>query len=172
MKPPAGAASLALPCPGQARGTDGPLVRDLTLRPLADSDLPSIAAMWERWHPPATRMARFHAPVRDIPASYLKAALADPAASVLAAHERTGVVVAVASLIRSASDSTAELGVLVQDAWQRRWLGHRLVAHLITAASARGITVVTAAVLTQNATVADLLRQVRGESPWPSTARP
>jgi L-amino acid N-acyltransferase YncA len=137
-------------------------VPDLSLRPLAGSDLPSIAAMWERCTP-ATRMSRFHAPVRDIPASYLKAALADPAASVVAAPERTGVVVAVASLIRSASDSTAELGVLVQDAWQRRGIGHRLVGHLITAAPARGIAVVTAAVLTQNATVADLLRQVPGE---------
>jgi L-amino acid N-acyltransferase YncA len=82
---------------------------------------------------------------------------------VVAAHERTGIVLAFASLIRSASDSTAELGVLVQDAWQRRGIGHRLVAHLITAAPARGITVVTAAVLTQNATVADLLRQAPGE---------
>jgi hypothetical protein len=36
-----GIEALALPCPGQARGTDGPLVRDLTLRPLTGSDLPA-----------------------------------------------------------------------------------------------------------------------------------
>jgi hypothetical protein len=57
--------------------------------------------------------------VRDIPASYLKAVLTDPFAS--------------------------------------------LVAHLVAAAPARQITELTASVLTQNATVAGLLRQIPGE---------
>jgi GNAT superfamily N-acetyltransferase len=118
--------------------------------------------MWERCTL-ATRTARFHAPVRNIPTSYLTAVVADPAASVVAAQDRTDVVVALASLIRSASGHSAELGVLVEDAWQRRGIGRQLVAHLITAAPPRGIVVLTASVLSENARVADLLRQVPGE---------
>jgi hypothetical protein len=103
-KPPVAWAALA-----------GSAACDLSVLPLTGSDLASIAAMWGRCTL-ATRMARFHAPVRNIPAGYLKAALADPAASVVAAQARTGVVVALASLIRSASGNSAELGVLVEDA--------------------------------------------------------
>jgi GNAT superfamily N-acetyltransferase len=106
--------------------------------------------------------SRFHAPVRDIPASYLKAVLADPAASVVAAREPAGGAVALASLILSPGSGTAELGVLVEDAWQRRGIGRRLVAHLITAAPARGITTLTASVLAGNGKIAGLLRQVPG----------
>ena len=150
------------PCPTHPRGTDAAPVRDLSLRPVTGSQIPAIAAMWERCTL-ATRIARFHAPVRHIPASYLKAVLADPAASVVAAQEHTGVVLALASLIHNANGDSAELGVLVEDAWQRRGVGRRLVAHLITAAPARGITALTASVLTDNAKVADLLRQVPGD---------
>jgi GNAT superfamily N-acetyltransferase len=62
----------------------------------------------------------------------------------LAAREPGGDVAALASLIRSPGGGTAELGVLVEDAWQRCGIGRRLVAHLITAAPARGITTLTA----------------------------
>jgi hypothetical protein len=54
-----------LPCAGHARAAGG-AVR-LWLRPPASGDLPRITAMRERCSL-ATRMARFHAPVRDIPA--------------------------------------------------------------------------------------------------------
>lgn len=63
--------------------------------------------MWERCSL-ATPMARFHAPVRDIPASYLETVLSDPSASVVAVHERTCVVAALASLVPDGSGS-AEL---------------------------------------------------------------
>ncbi len=69
---------------------------------------------------------------------------------------------ALASLI-SGRGGCAELGVLVEDAWQRRGIGRQLVAHLVAAASARQVTDLTASVLAQNAWVADLLRQVPGE---------
>ncbi len=151
-----------LPGPAQARLAGAAALRGLTLRPVGGSQIPAIAAMWERCTL-ATRIARFHAPVRDIPASYLRTVLADPAASVLAACGRDGDVVALASLIRSPGCGAAELGVLVEDAWQRRGIGRRLVTHLITTAPARGITTLTASVLAENAKVAELLRQVPGE---------
>ncbi len=147
----------APPCPGHAWVADG----TVQFRPPAGSDLPRITAMWERCSP-ATRMARFHAPVRDIPASYLDAVLSDPSASLVAVPGRAGAVAALASLVPG-DGSSAELGVLVEDAWQRHGIGRQLVAHLIAAAPARQITELTASVLAQNATVADLLRQIPGE---------
>ena len=142
--------------------TSAVTLRGIALRPVTGSEIPAIGAMWERCSL-ATRIARFHAPVRNIPASYLKAVLADPAANVLAAREPSGDVVALASLIGSPGSGTAELGVLVEDAWQRRGIGRGLVAHLVTAAPARGITTLTASVLSGNARVAGLLRQVPGQ---------
>ena len=134
----------------------------LALRHVARSEVPAICVMWERCSR-ATRTTRFHAPVRDLPAAYLEAVLADPTASVLAARDPAGDVVGLASLIGTQGPGTAELGVLVEDAWQRRGIGRQLVAHLIAAAPARGITTLTAAVLAGNAGVADLLRQVPGQ---------
>jgi GNAT superfamily N-acetyltransferase len=152
----------ALPGPAEARLTGAAALRGLTLRPVAGAQVPAIAAMWQRCTP-ATRLARFHAPVKDIPASYLHTVLADPAASVLAACGHVGDVVALASLICGPGGGTAELGVLVEDAWQRRGIGRRLVTHLITTAPARGITTLTASVRTENAKIAELLRRVPGE---------
>jgi GNAT superfamily N-acetyltransferase len=140
----------------------GAALRGLALCPVTGSAIPAIGAMWERCSL-ATRIARFHAPVRDIPASYLKTVLADPAASVMAVREAAGDAVALASLIGSPGSGTAELGVLVEDAWQGRGIGRQLTAHLITATPARGITTLTASVLAGNAQVADLLRQVPGQ---------
>lgn len=131
------------------------------LRPPASSDLPRITAMWERCSL-ATRIGRFHAPVRDIPASYLETVLSDPSTHLVALHGSAGAVAALASLIPGRGGS-AELGVLVEDAWQRRGIGRQLVAHLIAAAPARQITELRASVLAQNAKVADLLRQVPGD---------
>ena len=127
----------------------------------AECHLPLITAMWERCSL-ATRIARFHAPVRNIPASYLRTMLSDPSTSLIAVRGRAGAVVAVASLV-PAGGSSAELGVLVEDAWQRRGIGRQLVGRLIGAASASQITELTASVLAENAKVADLLRQVRGD---------
>lgn len=137
-------------------------VHGLVLRCVTGSEIAAIGAMWDRCSL-ATRMARFHAPVRDIPSSYLETVLSDPGANVLAAREPTGDVVALASLIRDPGSATAELGVLVEDAWQRRGIGRRLVARLIFAAPARGITTLTASVRPATPWVASLLRQVPGQ---------
>lgn len=147
---------------GHPRCTGHAASRRIYAHHVTGSDAQAIASMWERCTP-ATRMARFHAPVRNIPASYLNAVFADPSASVAAACQHCGALVALASLIRDASQDSAELGVLVEDAWQRAGIGRRLVAHLLATAQARGIASLTASVLAENATVADLLRQIPGE---------
>jgi GNAT superfamily N-acetyltransferase len=164
LRPGSLAASDADPCPGlsyagHARAVGGP--GGFCLRPPARGDLPLITAMWERCSL-GTRLARFHAPVRNIPASYLETVLSDPSAHVVALPRRAGAVAALASLV-SGSHGSAELGVLVEDDWQRHGIGRQLVEYLIAAAPARQVTELTASVLAQNAKVADLLRRVPGE---------
>lgn len=147
---------------GRLRRIGQAAARFISIRAVGRSDAGAITSMWERCAL-ATRIGRFHAPVRDIPAPYLQAVFADPSASVVAACQHFGAVVALASLIPSASRGCAELGVLVEDAWQRAGIGRRLVAHLIATARARGITALRASVLAENAKVADLLGQIPGE---------
>jgi GNAT superfamily N-acetyltransferase len=100
--------------------------------------------------------------VREFPASYLETVLSVPAASLVAVRGQADAVVGLASLVADGG-SSAELGVLVEDGWQRRGIGRHLVAHLIAAAPAREITELTASVLGQNGGVADLLREIPGE---------
>jgi len=146
--------------PAQPTDLAGYADRSWLLHP-AECHLPRITAMWERCSL-ATRIARFHAPVRKIPASYLKTMLSDPSTSLVAVRGQAGAVVALASLV-PADCRSAELGVLVEDAWQRHGIGRQLVARLIAAARASQVTELTASVLAENARVADLLRQVPGD---------
>ena len=125
--------------------------------------------MWERCSL-ATRIARFHAPVRDIPASYLETVLSDPATSLVAADRSAGPVIALASLIPGRAGS-AELGVLVEDDWQRRGIGRQLVARLI-AARAHQVTELTASVLAQNARWPTCSARFPVTSPSSATERP
>jgi GNAT superfamily N-acetyltransferase len=139
-------------------GTQERAAFPVALRHPAPADLPHILAMWGRCSL-VTRMTRFHAPVRAIPASYLQAVLADPSASLVAASASGSTIGGLASLV-AGDGSSAELGVLVEDAWQRQGISRQLVTHLVAAAPAREITEVTASVLALNAAVADLLRQI------------
>jgi RimJ/RimL family protein N-acetyltransferase len=117
--------------------------------------------MWERCALP-TRTWRFHAPVRHLPASYLNAVLADPDASLVAAQHSADLVIGVASLFRADANQSAELGVLVEDTWQRRGIGLLLVSRLVRGASSRGITALTTSVLAENDAVSRLLRRIPG----------
>jgi GNAT superfamily N-acetyltransferase len=131
------------------------------IRAPADGDRTRIAAMWERCSL-ATRTGRFHAPVRHLPVSYLEAVLGDPDASTVAAVPSTDLLIGIASLFRAGTSRSAELGVLVEDAWQLRGIGRRLVSRLVLRAPSRGITVLTASVLACNESVTRPLRQITG----------
>jgi GNAT superfamily N-acetyltransferase len=72
-------------------------------------------------------------------------------------RESAGQIVALASC-RLTEEGAAELGVLVEDAWQRRGLGTRLLRDLVTHASRTGLRVLEAQVLAEQAWVAGLLR--------------
>jgi GNAT superfamily N-acetyltransferase len=66
--------------------------------------------------------------------------------------------VGVATLARSACDH--ELGVLVEDGWQRRGIGTELIARLVASARARGIDHIVADVLGEDSFVLSALRRV------------
>jgi GNAT superfamily N-acetyltransferase len=72
-------------------------------------------------------------------------------------QEDAGQIVALASC-RLTAEGVAELGVLVEDAWQRRGLGRRLLHDLVTHASRAGLRGLEARVLAERAWVAALLR--------------
>jgi GNAT superfamily N-acetyltransferase len=140
---------------------DGSRPAEVAIRIPNQADRASIEAMWTRCSL-ETRLARFHAPVRHVPDVYLHAVFDDPNGTLVAA-DGTGAVIAVASLIIRRDPRTAELGVIVEDGWQHQGIGRRLVTRLITDASRRGITDVTATVLSERVSVGAKLGQIPGQ---------
>ncbi len=95
---------------------------------------------------------RFRAPLPAFPARHLDELLAGPperhdALAVRAGASRELVALGSLALPYGPTDGgTAELGLLVVDAWQRRGLGRALTAALIERAACRGVTRIVAEV--------------------------
>jgi GNAT superfamily N-acetyltransferase len=126
-----------------------------------------------------TRYRRFHGPVKMLPASYLTEALsgspfhfalvawqqdqgepesAGPGeAPGLAAAGPPGRIVALASC-RLVAEGAAELGLLVEDAWQRQGAGTRLLRDLVAYADSIGVRVLEAQLLAEQSWITSLLR--------------
>jgi L-amino acid N-acyltransferase YncA len=105
----------------------------VVIRPVQPGDREGILAMFERCSP-QTRFGRFHSPVRLFPAAHLEAVVQpSPDVAAFVAVTATGTVVALASIHR-VGDVAGEIGLLVEDRWQRRRLGSGLLACLVTAA--------------------------------------
>jgi GNAT superfamily N-acetyltransferase len=136
-------------------------------RQAVPADREALARMFERCTA-STRYRRFHGPVKAIPERYLAEALSgspfhyalvaflEPAS---AAHARalSGRIVALASC-RLVEEGAAELGILVEDAWQRHGLGTRLVNELVAHAYDSGLSVLEAQLLAEQAWITSLLR--------------
>jgi GNAT superfamily N-acetyltransferase len=97
------------------------------LRPSVPNDAPRLVAMFERCSP-ASRYARFLAPLRHFPASHLVDVVRSSPIrrSWVIDDLETGQVVGVGSWFRNQHD-TAELGLLVEDRWQHQGLGRALL---------------------------------------------
>jgi GNAT superfamily N-acetyltransferase len=116
-----------------------------------------------------TRYRRFHGPVKTLPERYLADALsgtpfhyalvACPAPDLAAPDggSQDGGVVALASC-RTVDEGAAELGLLIEDAWQRHGLGTRLLRDLVGYAAGAGLRVLEAQLLAEQAWIAGLLR--------------
>lgn len=105
------------------------------IRAAHPEDAAGLARMMARCSP-RTRYERFHGVVTDIPPAYLRRCLSGEHIALVV--EEDGEIVALASIEPPAGD-VPEMGVIVEDAWQRRGVGRALVAALFAKA---GVTVV------------------------------
>jgi GNAT superfamily N-acetyltransferase len=130
------------------------------LRPAVPDDAPRLVAMFERCSP-ASRYSRFLAPLAHFPASHLVDVVRSSPArrSWVVEDLTTGDVVGVASWFRNAED-TAEVGLLVEDAWQHQGHGTALLDTLAESARAAGITTFVAHTLADSRHVHRLLRHL------------
>jgi GNAT superfamily N-acetyltransferase len=110
------------------------------LRPSAPDDAPRLVAMFERCSP-ASRYARFLAPLRHFPASHLVDVVRSSSIrrSWVIDDLDTGELVGVGSWFRNQGDA-AELGLLIEDTSQRHGLGTQLLDELVASARRAGIT--------------------------------
>jgi GNAT superfamily N-acetyltransferase len=134
----------------------------VTVRPLADGDTATVAALFDRLSP-TSRERRYHAAKpRLTPAKLAHLAQVGPDSHVLVAHvDGDSRPAGMARLVRDASDRTAgELAFEVSDRYQGHGIGKLLVEMLLADARAAGITRVDAWVQTSNHAALRLLRRV------------
>jgi GNAT superfamily N-acetyltransferase len=150
---------------GEARAAaPAAAARQVQVRRAVPGDRPAVEQMFGRCSLP-TRYRRFHAPVRAIPARYLAEALAGSPFhyALVAWHEDATApdpasrAVALASC-RLVEEGAAELGLLVEDDWQRQGLGRRLLRDLVAHADESGVRVLRAQLMAEQAWIAALLR--------------
>ena len=126
----------------------------LHIRALSPGQLRDLLEMVGRCSP-SSLFHRFHG-ITDGTA-YVRHLVATPGHETLTAWSDARCV-GVATLARSGCDR--ELGVLVEDGWQRRGIGTELLTRLVASARARGIDEIVADVLGEDGFVLSALRRV------------
>src|ERR1700729_2837988 len=133
-------------------------VAEVTVLRSSASDTEAVLAMLGRCSR-ASLYHRFHGFTDGV--AYFAALLRDqPAGQTLLAWSRS-TCVGVATL-GVGGTGIVDLGVLVEDAWQRRGIGTRLITSLLDGARAKGVTTVHADVLVDDLFI---LQALRGISP-------
>lgn len=106
-----------------------------------------------------TRYRRFHGHVSAFPERYLAEALSgSPVHFALVAEAAGGTLVALASC-RTVAAGVAEIGILVEDAWQRLGIGGRLLAEIVSHAERARLTTIRAQLLADQAWITGMLRR-------------
>ena len=157
--------------------------RTCSVRRAAAADRPALERMLARCTG-QTRYRRFHGPVKVFPERYLAEALpgsplhlalvaylADDAAvdgpvvdgpvvdgPVVDGPVVDGTVVALASC-RAVDEGVAELGILVEDEWQRRGVGSHLLREIVAYAAGTGLRALQAQVLADQPWIVGMLRR-------------
>lgn len=140
---------------------DGARVRVRAIRPEDEAGLVSLYGRLSAH----TAYQRFFAVMRRLPpdwAHFLANVDARRRFALVAESQDGGpaALVAVARYEPSDDPGVAELAIVVQDDWQARGLGTRLLADLLRAAAANGITRFRAWVLADNRRMLDLLARL------------
>jgi N-acetylglutamate synthase-like GNAT family acetyltransferase len=128
------------------------------VRRAAPADRDAVAAMLGRCGG-QTLFHRFLHPIRSTPAWYLDQVVAVGPRRVTLLAAAAGVVIGIGELHQDADD-VAEVGLLVEDGWQRRGVGTRLLARLLEEAHRRHLCALSALVSSDNDHVIRMLARV------------
>jgi GNAT superfamily N-acetyltransferase len=143
---------------------------DLLVRPAEPGDCAPLEAMFQRCTP-QTIYRRFHGQVKAFPRAYLAEALSGvPAHFALVACDGPRVVALASCRLSDPADAdatgdavtpggsgAAELGILIEDTWQRRGLGRELLARLVGHADSLGLPELHAQMLIEQDWIIGLL---------------
>jgi GNAT superfamily N-acetyltransferase len=129
-------------------------------RPVRPDDASLFCRLWERLSP-ETVYRRFHAPLRRPPVGADRLVRVDHDLREALVAVVGGDVVGVARYDRSQADrSTAEVAVVVEDAWQGVGVGRQLLEQLTGVAARRGVRTLTATVQQDNDRVIGLIQRL------------
>jgi GNAT superfamily N-acetyltransferase len=129
-------------------------------RPVRPDDATSFCRLWDRLSP-ETVYRRFHAPLRRPPVGAERLVRVDHDLREAVVAVVGGDVVGVARYDRRPADpATAEVAVVVEDAWQGVGVGRQLVEQLTALAAGRGVRTLTATVQADNDRVVGLIERL------------
>ncbi|HEY7439357.1 MAG TPA: GNAT family N-acetyltransferase [Acidimicrobiia bacterium] len=141
--------------------------RGLTMRPIAETDAPLLRELFDRMSP-ESRYYRFHSPVQKVSDRWLEHLThVDHCAREALIAFVDGKIVGVARYAAMPDDpTTAELAIVVADAWQRRGIATALLRALGTMAAARGVARWTGSVIAENRAVVALVDTLTDDVDW------
>jgi GNAT superfamily N-acetyltransferase len=130
-------------------------------------DRSRLEAMFDRCSA-STLFHRFHGGGEHVPTRYLDRALAQSETHVFLVARLGDDIVGVAEAHRD-GNGTSEIAVVVEDAWQHRGVGTRLVSALITNQRSRGVAALSASVLPEDSWVLRRLGRLGSISTKPAS---
>jgi GNAT superfamily N-acetyltransferase len=130
--------------------------RLVTVDRLMPADVDALLEMYDRCSR-ETRYRRWHGHLRTFPSAYLAALTAGADEHIAVVARQQSQVIGFASAAEIAP-GVREIGVLVEDRWQRRGVGTRLQSALLAESVALGTRYVHAEVLATDAWLVDGLR--------------
>ena len=143
----------------------------VTIRLARPEDAEAVAEMHSR-SSEQTRYQRYFAPISEWRGDQLRRLAGGHRGATLVAQDARGIIVGLGNVFpdRPGDTVAAEIAVIVEDAWQGRGLGSRLLAHLIELARRQGYAEVVALVLADNSRMLALLERLplswnRGDDP-------
>jgi len=140
----------------------------LLLRPIRPEDAEAERRFISRLTPQSTYM-RFHAPIRELTMERLVryTQIDYDREMAFVAIDRSGAqqeIRGISRYTRNPDGRSAEFGVIVEDAWQGRGLGHALMQAIEDTARDRGLTELIGLVLKENSDMGQMMRN-RGYVP-------
>lgn len=152
-------AMAGLPLPAEEPATALASGSDLTVRRARGADLPAIIAMHDR-SSDLTRQRRYLTGITRPPEADLRRMIHHRHGHTLVVEAPDGAVVAMANLMWDGD--TAEIALLVEDAWQRQGIGTALLHRLVKIADDAGVSHVYAVTETANTPMVSALRRLGG----------